>query len=152
MVLLRSATLLALFSFHVCLSDRLPLRRPTSWFQHCRSSNGTDLSITALEVLPGAGWDNLRNLDMGRVMDFSYAQCQTTEDGYYLLPDEVFVIPRKVTNVQTRAEVISSWLEHTSSTAASINMDASFNGYYDSAFVFMPFICISTCFHNKKKY
>ena len=113
---------LALSLLHVCSS--VPFSRPTNWLRQCRAS--TNLSITALEVLPGGGWDNLRNMDMGRVMNLSYVQCQTTEDGLYLIPDEVFVIPQKETGVETNSEIISSWLEQKSSTSFSINADVSF--------------------------
>uniref|UniRef100_A0A3Q3F6W3 Macrophage-expressed gene 1 protein n=1 Tax=Labrus bergylta TaxID=56723 RepID=A0A3Q3F6W3_9LABR len=88
--------------------------------------SSANISITALEVLPGGGWDNLRNMDMGRVMNLSYFECQTTEDGLYLIPDEVFVIPHKETGVETNSEIISSWLEQKSSTSNSINADVSF--------------------------
>uniref|UniRef100_A0A3Q3M2E2 Macrophage-expressed gene 1 protein n=1 Tax=Labrus bergylta TaxID=56723 RepID=A0A3Q3M2E2_9LABR len=94
------------------------------WGKQCRAS--ANISITALEVLPGGGWDNLRNMDMGRVMNLSYFECQTTEDGLYLIPDEVFVIPHKETGVETNSEIISSWLEQKSSTSNSINADVSF--------------------------
>ncbi|XP_058491846.1 macrophage expressed 1, tandem duplicate 1 [Solea solea] len=114
--------LLALSLLHV--STPVPVSRPTNWLRQCRAS--TNLSITALEVLPGGGWDNLRNMDMGRVMNLSYFQCQTTEDGVYLIPDEVFVIPHKETGVETSSELISSWLEQKSSTSQSINADISF--------------------------
>ncbi|XP_042337633.1 macrophage-expressed gene 1 protein-like, partial [Plectropomus leopardus] len=67
-----------------------------------------------------------RNMDMGRVMNLSYFQCQTTEDGLYLIPDEVFVIPHKETGVETNSEIISSWLEQKSSTSHTINADVSF--------------------------
>ncbi|CAI5650057.1 unnamed protein product [Oreochromis niloticus] len=117
-----AVTLLALSFLHVCSSA--PVSRPTNWLRQCRES--TNLSITALEVLPGGGWDNLRNMDMGRVMNLSYSQCQTTEDGLYLIPDEVFVIPQKQTGVETSSEIISSWLEQKSSTSHSINADISF--------------------------
>uniref|UniRef100_A0A8C6WJ62 Macrophage-expressed gene 1 protein n=1 Tax=Neogobius melanostomus TaxID=47308 RepID=A0A8C6WJ62_9GOBI len=88
------------------------LNRPSNWLRQCRAS--TNLSITSLGVLPGGGWDNLRNIDMGRVMNLSYFQCQTTEDGLYLIPDE------------TSSEIISSWLEQKSVTSSSINADVSF--------------------------
>ncbi|XP_022052972.2 macrophage expressed 1, tandem duplicate 1 [Acanthochromis polyacanthus] len=117
-----TAILLALFLFHVCSS--VPVSRPTNWLRQCRAS--TNLSVTALEVLPGGGWDNLRNMDMGRVMNMSYFQCQTTEDGLYLIPDEVFVIPHKETGVETNSEIISSWLDQKSVTSHSINVDVSF--------------------------
>lgn len=117
---------------HICTP--VPIRRPTNWLRQCHAS--TNLSITALEVLPGGGWDNLRNIDLGRVMNLTYSQCQTTEDGLYLIPDEVFVIPHKETGVETNSEIIDSWLEQTSSTAHSINADISFfsvlNGKYST--------------------
>ncbi|XP_033474669.2 macrophage-expressed gene 1 protein-like [Epinephelus lanceolatus] len=115
-------TLLTLSLLHVC--SPVPISRPTNWLRQCRAS--TNLSITALEVLPGGGWDNLRNMDMGRVMNLSYFQCQTSEDGLYLIPDEVFVIPNKETGVETNSEIISSWMEQKSSTSNSINADISF--------------------------
>ncbi|XP_048066401.1 macrophage expressed 1, tandem duplicate 2 [Megalobrama amblycephala] len=96
--------------------------RPSNGLRECRINS----TLTALEVLPGGGWDNLRNLDMGRVMNLSYSQCQTTEDGLYLIPDEVFVIPRKTSGVETHSETIMSWLEQKSSTSGSINADISF--------------------------
>ncbi|CAI5650061.1 unnamed protein product [Oreochromis niloticus] len=75
-------------------------------------------------------------MDMGRVMNLSYFQCQTTEDGLYLIPDEVFVIPHKETGVETSSEIIRSWLEQKSSTSESINADMSFlpvlNGKFSS--------------------
>ncbi|KAK6294230.1 hypothetical protein J4Q44_G00350600 [Coregonus suidteri] len=85
------AYMLVLSLLHQCVSH--PLSPPDNGLRKCR----TNLSALALEVLPGGEWDNLRNMDMGRVMNFSYSQCQTTEDGVYLIPDEVFVIPQKLT-------------------------------------------------------
>ncbi|KAJ8285314.1 hypothetical protein GJAV_G00025440 [Gymnothorax javanicus] len=105
--------------------------RQTNGLRECRASS---LTIPALEVLPGGGWDNLRNLDMGRVMNFSYSLCQTTEDGAYLIPDEVFVVPQKVTGVETNSEIISSWLDQRSSTAYTVNGDASFPSYLNAKF------------------
>lgn len=118
-----AVTALSLFFFLFQVSS-VPISRPVSWLRQCRES--TNYSITALEVLPGGGWDNLRNMDMGRVMNISYFQCQTTEDGLYFVPDEVFVIPHKETGVETNSEIINSWLEQKSCTSNSINADASF--------------------------
>ncbi|XP_030593527.1 macrophage-expressed gene 1 protein-like [Archocentrus centrarchus] len=127
-----SMILLALSFLQFCSS--VPIKRPTNWLRQCRAS--TNLSITALEVVPGGGWDNLRNMDMGRVMNVSYFQCQTTEDGLYLIPDEVFVIPHKETGVETSSEIIRSWLEQKSSTSENINSDISYppglNGKFSS--------------------
>ncbi len=74
----------------VCNLHPLNLR-PSNGLRLCRKNS----SLPALEVLPGGGWDNLRNIDMGRVMNLSYSQCQTTEDGVYFIPDEVLSFHRK---------------------------------------------------------
>ncbi|XP_073322696.1 macrophage-expressed gene 1 protein-like [Pagrus major] len=125
-----AVTLLALSLLHVCSS--IPVSRPSNWLSQCRAS--TNLSITALEVLPGGGWDNLRNMDAGRVMNLSYFQCQTTEDGLFLIPDEVFVIPHKETGVETNSEIISSWLDQRSSTSNGINADISYRSELNGKF------------------
>ncbi|KAL3975714.1 acetyl-CoA acyltransferase [Sarotherodon galilaeus] len=117
-----AVALLVIFLLRACSSA--PVIHPPNWLRQCRES--VNLSITALEVLPGGGWDNLRNMDMGRVMNLSYFQCQTTEDGLYLIPDKVFVIPHKETGVETSSEIIRSWLEQKSSTSESTNADISF--------------------------
>ncbi|KAM3611638.1 uncharacterized protein V6R79_021879 [Siganus canaliculatus] len=125
-----AVNLLALSVLHLCSS--VAQSRPTNWLSQCRVS--TDPSITALEVLPGGGWDNLRNIDTARVMNLSYFQCQTTEDGLYLIPDVVSVIPHKESGVETNAEIISSWLDHSSSTASSINAEVSFFSFLNGKF------------------
>ncbi|XP_046904438.1 macrophage-expressed gene 1 protein-like [Hypomesus transpacificus] len=126
---LRVVTLLGFSLLHFCCSH--PLSRPDSSLNKCRSAAK---SLPALEVLPGGGWDNLRNMDMGRVMNFSFSLCLTTEDGLYLIPDEVFVIPQKVTGVETNSEIISSWLDQRSSTSSSINADISFFSVLNAKF------------------
>ncbi|XP_026887494.2 macrophage expressed 1, tandem duplicate 1 [Electrophorus electricus] len=127
----RSFSLLGLFAFFSA-SDLHLFTHPSNGLRECRKNTST----VALEVLPGGGWDNLRNLDMGRVMNMSYSQCQTTEDGTYFIPDEIFVIPQKVSGVEMNSEIISSWLEQKSTTSSSINADASFfsvvNGKFSS--------------------
>ncbi|XP_036434335.1 macrophage-expressed gene 1 protein-like [Colossoma macropomum] len=124
-----SLSVLGLLAF-ISVCDLHPLSRPSNGLRECRKN----LSSPALEVLPGGGWDNLRNLDMGRVMNMSYSLCQTTEDGVYLIPDEVFVIPQKVSGVEMNSEIISSWLEQKSSTSSSINADVSFFSVLNAKF------------------
>uniref|UniRef100_A0A8C1YPH9 Macrophage-expressed gene 1 protein n=1 Tax=Cyprinus carpio TaxID=7962 RepID=A0A8C1YPH9_CYPCA len=104
--------------------------RPSNGLNLCRKNS----SLPALEVLPGGGWDNLRNIDMGLVMNLSYSQCQTTEDGVYLIPDEVFVIPQKVSGVETNSEIITSWLEQKSFSSKSINAEVSFLSVLNAKF------------------
>ncbi|XP_061465687.1 macrophage-expressed gene 1 protein-like [Rhineura floridana] len=79
-----------------------------------------------LEVLPGGGWDNLRNMEMGMVMSLNYSQCRTTEDGEYLIPNDVFVVPLKKSIVKIHSEIIKDWLNYTDAFAQSINAEVSF--------------------------
>lgn len=65
------------------------------------------------EVLPGSGWDNLKNEELGRVVTYNYSKCRTTEDGRYLLPDGVYTIPLKRSKVETFAELITHWMNYT---------------------------------------
>ncbi|KAK3540630.1 hypothetical protein QTP70_034374 [Hemibagrus guttatus] len=122
-------SLFAVFAF-ICTANFHPLPRSSNGLRECRQNP----SALALEVLPGGGWDNLRNLDMGRVMNLSYSQCQTTEDGTYIIPDEIFVIPQKISSIEMNSEIISSWLEQKSSTSMSINVDASFEKVVNGKF------------------
>ncbi|NWV03680.1 MPEG1 protein, partial [Ptilonorhynchus violaceus] len=93
----------------------------SSGFLECSKSP----KLSRLEVLPGGGWDNLRNLDMGRVINLGYSQCKTTEDGSYLIPDEIFTIPRKQSNLDINSEIIESWKDYQSITSASVNLELS---------------------------
>lgn len=100
----------------------------TSWgatnepgFQNCKNA----LKLPILPVLPGGGWDNLRNVDMGRVMELAYSHCRTTEDGQYIIPDEIFTIPQKQSNLEMNSKILESWVNYQSSTSNSINMELS---------------------------
>ncbi|KAM5247298.1 macrophage-expressed gene 1 protein-like [Ctenodactylus gundi] len=111
----------------------MPLAQDTG-FQKCKDA----LKLPVLEVLPGGGWDNLRNLDMARVLDLTYTDCKTTEDGQYIIPSDVFVIPRKQSNLEMNSEILDSWKNYQSSTSFSINADISIysmvNGKFSAEF------------------
>ncbi|XP_007423140.1 macrophage-expressed gene 1 protein [Python bivittatus] len=92
-------------------------------FKACRLQG---LSEKVLEVLPGGGWDNLRNVEMGMVMTLNYSQCRTTEDGEYLIPNDVFVVPLKKSTVEIHSELIENWLTYTDAFSESINAEASY--------------------------
>ncbi|XP_036420609.1 macrophage-expressed gene 1 protein-like [Colossoma macropomum] len=125
-----SLSLLGFLAFISTCDLHCPLSHPDNGLRECRKK----LTSPALEVLPGGGWDNLRNLDMGRVMNISYSLCQTTEDGVYIIPDEVFIIPQKVSRVEMNSEIISSWLEQKSTTSSSINADGSIRSVLNGKF------------------
>ena len=79
-----------------------------------------------MEVLPGAGFDALRNLDMGQVHYYNYSQCRVSNDGRYLLPDSVFLVPTMKSQVEAFAEFIDHWDDYTSTTSRTITAGASF--------------------------
>lgn len=94
------------------------------------------LKLPVLEVLPGGGWDNLRNVDMGRVMGLTYTNCRTTEDGQYIIPDEVFTIPQKQSHLEMNSEILESWVNYQSSTSYSINTELSLFSKINGKFSF----------------
>jgi hypothetical protein len=71
-----------------------------SSFTHCPLQYGQSV----LEVLPGNGWDSLRNIELRRVLNVKYSKCVGTEDGKYLIPDNVEVISDKLTNMDLTSE------------------------------------------------
>ena len=79
-----------------------------------------------MEVLPGIGFDNLRNLDMGQIHALNFSSCQVSKDGRFLLPDSIFLIPVQESKVEVYAEYFDHWDNYTSMTSNSINLDASF--------------------------
>ena len=85
----------------------------------------TNPSWNRMEVLPGTGWDNLRNMDKGLLFEYDYTQCQLTNDRKFLLPDGYFAIPVQESNVETLSELIDHWDNHTSLTSYSINAEVS---------------------------
>ncbi|KAH9492044.1 Macrophage-expressed protein 1 protein [Bulinus truncatus] len=75
-------------------------------------------------VLPGVGWDNLRNLEASLVVAYNFTLCKVTDDGNFLIPDSVFTIPIKTSKVERFAELIDQWQTSSSLTANSINVEA----------------------------
>ncbi|KAM9660472.1 macrophage-expressed gene 1 protein [Trichechus inunguis] len=114
--------------------DEPPGETDKAGFQKCKNA----LNLRVLEVLPGGGWDNLRNVDMGRVMGLTYTSCRTTEDGQYIIPDEIFTIPQKQSNLEMNSEILESWVDYQSSTSYSINTElntfSEVNGKFSAEF------------------
>ena len=77
------------------------------------------------EVLPGGGWDNLNNQDMGVVFEKNYSKCKLSDDGKFLLPDNVFLYPVKNSKVEVFANIYDHWTNYSSLTAKTINAEAS---------------------------
>ena len=112
----------------------------------------TNPSWNRMEVLPGTGWDNLRNLDMGLVFEYDYTQCQLTNDRKYLLPDGYLAIPVQQSNVEILSKLIYHWDNHTSLTGYSINVAVRGGFYSDIEGKFSTdYITAKTNMYSKNK-
>ncbi|KAH9492035.1 Macrophage-expressed protein 1 protein, partial [Bulinus truncatus] len=87
------------------------------------------LDVRRFEVIPGVGWDNLRNLEAGLVVTYNFTQCKVTDDGNFLIPDNVFTIPIKSSRVERFAELIDQWHNSSSLTANTINIEAGMSAH-----------------------
>lgn len=91
----------------------------------CLEALGKELE--RFEVLPGIGWDNLENRDGGQIVAYNYSKCQTTDDGKFIIPDNVFTVPLKTSHLEIFGEMFKHWSEFKSTTASSININAELN-------------------------
>ena len=80
--------------------------------------------LLQMDVLPGLGFDNLRNLDLGQVYNYNFSTCQTSADGLYLLPDNVRLIPILHSHVDYTAQVFDHYSRWKSETSHSLNVNA----------------------------
>ena len=105
-----------------------PAQYPAGDVRNCptRTPQDDTKPLYRMEVLPGAGFDNIRNLDMGQVHAYNYSSCKISNDGQYLLADSVFLIPVQESRVEVFAEFFDHWDNYTSMTASSINVEADF--------------------------
>ena len=119
----------------------IPAQFPIGDVRNCpvKSLQDETQPLYEMEVLPGAGFDNLRNLDMGQVHFYNFSRCQISKDGKYLLPDNVFLVPVQESKVDVFAEYIDHWDNYTSMTSSSINFHAGFfsvvSGKFSSSYM-----------------
>ncbi len=106
-------------------SNSNPTSFPVGDMRNCQlvKNGGPDFRM---EVLPGGGFDNLRNLDMGLVHANNYSFCQMSPDGKYLLPDDVFLVPLQQSKLDLFSEIFDHWDNYTDSTSLSINVGGSY--------------------------
>lgn len=98
-----------------------PLGDPRRCLEQMRLSK---FDAKRFEVMPGIGWDNLRNVEAGMVVSYNYSQCKLTDDGALLIPDNIFTIPIKFSSIETFAELYDHWLNTSSTTSDTINIQA----------------------------
>ena len=110
--------------------------RPSGDVRNCPTTSPVFPSepLYRMEVLPGAGFDALRSIDMGQVHAYNYSQCRVSNDGRYLLPDNVFLVPILESHVQVFSELIDHWDQYTSTVSGSISLHASFQSIISGKF------------------
>ena len=97
-------------------------------------STQDDILLNIMQVLPGTGWDNLRNVELGYVTALNYSRCQTTGDRRYLIPDNMYAIPIQHSVMQANAKLIHHWEDWKSYTASTINAKASYLPFISGTF------------------
>lgn len=113
------------------------LQYPTGDVRNCPNfnpRNNETLALNRMTVLPGTGFDNLRSIDMGQVFYYNYSRCAVSNDGKYLLPDSVFLLPVLQSKVEVYAEFFEHWDSYTTTTSSSMSIDAGFFSVVDAKF------------------
>lgn len=110
----------------VIATDREPYY-PTGDQRNCRTTSPQVATqpLYPMDVLPGLGYDALRDIDMGQVLDYNYSSCRVSKDGRYLLPNNVYLSPLRQSSIQVYADYFDHWNKYTSLTSKTINAHAS---------------------------
>ncbi len=105
---------------------------PFQGFEYGDPQNCPQSTVNIAEVLPGTGWDNLRNEPMGHVVAYNYSKCKIFQDKSFLLPDDIYAVPLKKSNVETYSELMTHFSNFTSVTSDSINVGAHGSFFFGS--------------------
>ena len=89
-----------------------------------QTQHDANVAVRRLEILPGLGFDNLRNLDMGQVHLYNYSTCKVTEDGKFMIPDSIYVIPLRESHYKFNSDYFDHWDNYTSITSSGVNTNA----------------------------
>ena len=89
------------------------------------SSQDAAQPLYRMDVLPGSGFDALRDIDMGPVLNYNYSLCRISNDGQYLLPNDIYLSPLRETSIEEYAEYFDHWDQYSSLTSKTISTHAS---------------------------
>ena len=111
----------------------IPVRSATGEYpigdvRNCPTTSPLDPEqpLYRMDVLPGTGYDALRDIDMGQVFNHNYSLCRVSSDGKYLLPDYFYLFPIRQTIVEEFAEYFDHWSEYSSLTSQSVHIHSSY--------------------------
>ena len=103
-----------------------PIALPAGDVRNCPTQGLTGNGLKLMQILPGGGFDNLRNVLLGDVHEYTYNNCRISRDGKFLLPDNVFLLPLEEGHREFYAELFKHWNGYTSINSRSINAGVSF--------------------------
>ena len=128
MIRVTSASFLNLAVVLSCSAQLQTTSYPFGDVRNCPISQpgNSNVLLNRMTVLPGTGFDNMRNIDMGQVFFYNYSTCSVSNDEKYLLPDSVFLLPILQSKVDLFSEFFNHWDNYTSTTAFSINLNVGF--------------------------
>ena len=128
-----SLYLIVILSIYVCYGeDAQQQTYPVGDIRNCPTTQLQDTNSTLLRMspLPGLGFDNLRNLDVGRIYNLNYSTCQISSNGLYILPNDIYLIPVLNSEVDYSAEVFDHFNDWKSTTSTSINVEGSYGSVF----------------------
>ena len=123
---MQKATVLFFYTL-LCLSYGYNDSYPVGDVRNCPTSQlrgDESIPLQRMDVLPGLGFDNLQNIEVGQVYSMKYATCKLSNDGHFLLPDEVYLVPVLNSEVDYYADVYDHFDHWQSTTSKSINAKA----------------------------
>uniref|UniRef100_T1IS11 MACPF domain-containing protein n=1 Tax=Strigamia maritima TaxID=126957 RepID=T1IS11_STRMM len=78
--------------------------------------------VPKLKILPGIGWDALKDKDTKQLLQVTYDQCKTTFDGKLLIPDNADAFALKSQEIEVKSSIFEHWSTYIPPTSASFKI------------------------------
>uniref|UniRef100_T1IWH3 MACPF domain-containing protein n=1 Tax=Strigamia maritima TaxID=126957 RepID=T1IWH3_STRMM len=78
--------------------------------------------VPKLKILPGFGWNALKDKDTKQLLQVNYDQCKTTFDGKLLIPDNADVFALKSQEIEVKSSIFEHWSTYIPPTSASFKV------------------------------
>uniref|UniRef100_T1JC19 MATH domain-containing protein n=1 Tax=Strigamia maritima TaxID=126957 RepID=T1JC19_STRMM len=78
--------------------------------------------LPKLKILPGFGWDALKDKDTKQLLQVTYDQCKTTFDGKLLIPDNADAFALKSQEIEVKSSIFEHWSTYIPPTSASFKI------------------------------
>uniref|UniRef100_T1IXM8 MACPF domain-containing protein n=1 Tax=Strigamia maritima TaxID=126957 RepID=T1IXM8_STRMM len=78
-----------------------------------------------LKILPGFGWDALKDKDTEQLLQVTYDQCKTTFDGKLLIPDNADALALQSQEIEVKSYIFEHWSTYNPPTSASFKFETN---------------------------